>query len=329
VLGEADERLQALLLQRLDALKPKELSQQQLRMLYQAHRLTTQEWLQGKPGQQQQQQGEEDAADELAAGVFAADEDGSDDEYQYEQQTDDWELQQQQQATTPFVVVIGGSGGVYADRRAAASADEAGDGQQEQQQVAVEGGLVLHDISKCSSSSSVGSSSSSVPCWPPRLLTAAKAAAAHHATTSAARAKQQQLHVQDIFEDLGYEAPVKGFRLDGGALQPDLAFVASSSKGKHSSTRGKKDSGAAEDEAAAGGLKVAIMCDHAGRYSRNAPHQLLGYETVSGWLLEQAGWRVVRMPPHEWRLLLSDRGVQDGTAMSYVYNTLAAQGVAL
>jgi hypothetical protein len=214
-----------------------------------------------------------------------------------------------------------------------ASAGEEGDGQQQQQQqqVTVEGGFVLHDISSNSSGSGGSSSSSSVPCWPPRLLTAAKAAAAHYATTSAARAKQQQLHVQDIFEDLGFEAPVKGFKLDGGALQPDLAFVARSSKGQHSSTRGERDSGAAEDAAAAaaGDLKVAIMCDHAGRYSRNAPHQLLGYETVSGWLLEQAGWRVVRLPPHEWRLLLSDRGVQEGTAMSYVYNTLAAQGVAL
>ncbi|WIA19490.1 hypothetical protein OEZ85_004101 [Tetradesmus obliquus] len=246
VLGEADPQLQVLLLQRLEGLKPRELSQQQLRLLYQAHRLSTQDWLQGAPAGQQQQQGEEDAEDSDAAAAAAAGGFEADEDYEYADQ--------------------------YAE-----------------------------------------------------------AAAAHFAAASAARSKKQQLHVQDIFEDLGFEAPVKGLRLDAGALQPDLALIASSSKARRKSGRkGRRSAGGlGDDGAAADGVKVAIMCDHAGRYSRNAPHQLLGYETVTGWLLEQAGWKVVRLAPHEWRLLLNDRGVEEGTAMAYVYNTMAAQGVAV
>jgi hypothetical protein len=340
VLGEADQQLQVLLLQQLEGLNPRQLSQQQLRMLYQAHRLTSQNWLQGNLKQQQQQQGEEDNG---AAPAPAMDLDLDDEAYEdTEEDKHVYSWQQQQQAsTTPFVVVIGGSGSDSTDTSTtaavAAPAGGAADGQwqQRQQPEDVEGGFTLHDLSKPSSSSSSSSSRSATSSWPPRLVAAAEAAAAHFAVTSATRSKQQQLHVQDIFDDLGFEAPLKGLRLDGGALQPDLALIAYSSKARRSRSRSSssstgdiKDDGAAA-AAAAEGLKVAIMCDHAGRYSRNAPHQLLGYEIVTGWLLEQAGWRVVRLAPHEWRLLLSDRGVEEGTAMAYLYNTLAAQGVVL
>jgi hypothetical protein len=71
------------------------------------------------------------------------------------------------------------------------------------------------------------------------------------------------------------------------------------------------------------------MCDHAGRYSRNAPFELLGYWKVVGWLLEADGWRVVRFPAHEWKVLMQDRGVHEGSAVSFVYNTFISHGIVL
>jgi hypothetical protein len=154
-----------------------------------------------------------------------------------------------------------------------------------------------------------------------RLVSAGKKAAAAYAAASAARNKQQVQAVQRAFEELGFSAPVQGIRVDGGALQPDLAFIAGSSDGSSGSNDGSSGSSSS--------VKVALMCDHAGRYSRNAPYELLGYWRVYGWLLEADGWRVVRFPAHEWRLLMQDRGAHGGSTMAYVYNTLLAQGIVL
>ena len=150
-----------------------------------------------------------------------------------------------------------------------------------------------------------------------RLVLAGKKAATAYAAASAARNKQQVQAVQRAFEELGFTAPVQGIKVDGGALQPDLAFIAGSSDGSSGSSDGSSS------------MKVALMCDHAGRYSRNAQYELLGYWRVYGWLLEADGWRVVRFPAHEWRLLMQDRGAQGGSTMAYVYNTLLAQGIVL
>jgi hypothetical protein len=144
-----------------------------------------------------------------------------------------------------------------------------------------------------------------------QLLAAAQEAVAAYAAVSAARSKQHVAAVVDAFEDLGFDPPVKGLKVDG--LQPDLAFVASSSS---SSSKGEK-----------GDVKVALMCDHAGRYSRNAPFELLGYWRVHEWLLEADGWRVVRFPVHEWKVLMQDTSVHEGPAVGYVYNTLITQGI--
>lgn len=316
MLGEGEHLLQQqLLLGRLAAVRPKQLSQQLLRLLYQAHRLSTVDWLSGKAEQQQQQTEEQSVVldNRGNAGEAAQENKGV-----HACLDTDWQNVGTGQPPGQFVVVIGGDSSSSSSRDpcvgAAVIPSESGSKvrqQQQQQQVEVEGGFTLHDISRQD-----GGSSSM---WSPQLLAAAQSAAALHASTSAARSKQQQLHVQDLFEALGFETPAKGLKLDGGALQPDLAFVAETRTGKVQ----------AGQDVASAGLKVAIMCDHAGRYSRNAPHELLGYETVSGWLLEQAGWKVVRLAPHEWSLLLSDRGVDDGSALAFLYNSLAGQGVAL
>jgi hypothetical protein len=149
---------------------------------------------------------------------------------------------------------------------------------------------------------------------PRGLSRKAQAAAAAHATASAARGKQHVQAVQEAFGDLGFDAPVTGFRVDGGASQPDLAFVTGGGTGSSSS------------DAVA---KFALMCDHAGRFSKNAPHELLGYWRVAGWLLEADGWRVVRLPAHEWQVLMQDRDAHSSSGLSYVYNALVAAGVKL
>lgn len=154
------------------------------------------------------------------------------------------------------------------------------------------------------------------------LLSAAREAAGLHAAASASRSKQQARAVQDAFEGLGYDAPVKGLKVDGGGLRPDLAFVVAGTDAASTTSSSSIGSG--------GVMKVALMCDHGGRFSRNAPHELLGYWRVAEWLLQLDGWRIVRFPAHEWRALLSDREAREGaTQLSYVFNTMAAQGVPL
>jgi hypothetical protein len=155
-----------------------------------------------------------------------------------------------------------------------------------------------------------------------------KKAAATYAAASAARNKQQVQAVQRAFEELGFTAPVQGIRVDGGALQPDLAFIAGSS-GSNNGSSGSSSGSSDGSSGCSSSVKVALMCDHAGRHSRNAPYELLGYWRVCGWLLETDGWRVVRFPAHEWRLLMQDRAAHGGSTMAYVYNALLAQGIVL
>jgi hypothetical protein len=189
---------------------------------------------------------------------------------------------------------------------------------------------LLHQAHRLSAQQQAGAEAGDAEAWPPRLLAAAHAAARAHAQSSAARSRAQQAAVQGAFGDLGLAAPVQGLTLDGGALQPDLAFVAGgagSGPGSH-------------QQQALPLLKVALMCDHAARHTRNAPHELLGYWRVAGWLLEADGWRIVRLPGHEWALLVAgaqQRGKGGGdaaaaataAACAHVFNTLAAAGIPL
>jgi hypothetical protein len=164
-----------------------------------------------------------------------------------------------------------------------------------------------------------GSGTSFNHALPEQLLVAAAQAAAVRANKSASSSRQQQQHVQDLFEELGQAAPVSGLLLDGGALQPDLAFVAAVSAGKPSRSYGARGTD----------MKVAVMCDDASRCSRNPPWQLLGYWTAHAWLLEQAGWKVVRLPAYEWQLLVQDLDAEDGSDLAWLCNSLAAQGIHL
>eukprot|EP00775_Hariotina_reticulata_P009355 gene9355-9518_t len=174
-------------------------------------------------------------------------------------------------------------------------------------------GHVLHEASNARLSSSLSHA------WPEQLLVAAAQAATVRANRSAGLSRQQQQHVQDLFEELGQEAPVTGLQLDYGALQPDLAFVAPAS------SRGASGSAATRGS----DMKIAVMCDHAGRCSRNPPWQLLGYWTAHAWLLEQAGWKVVRLPAYEWQLLVQDPDAEDGSDLAWLCNSLAVQGIQL
>lgn len=302
VLEEHNATLQSMLLSRLAAAAGNAQQQQQqlidyeLRLLYQAHRLSTSEWLKAGKQQQQQRQGRKDALldrEDLDHHAAAADPDGCHDHDDHEY--DDHEHHQQ----SITYVVIGEDDSNGSSSRTATAAETSQQQQHASTAPAAAAGWTIQDLS---------STSAAAADWPVQLLAAARRAAASYASRSAKTSRAVQQHVQDLFEEMGLDAPVQGFKIDGGAMQPDLAFVAQN-----------KDLD----------LKVALMCDHVGRYSRNVPFQLLGYETVEGWLLEQAGWKVIRLTPHEWELILEDDRVHTGSALAFLYNTLAAQGLPL
>jgi hypothetical protein len=56
------------------------------------------------------------------------------------------------------------------------------------------------------------------------------------------------------------------------------------------------------------GVRVAVEVDGPSRYTRNKPYTELGKTVLKRRLLEAAGWRVVNVPLHEWRVMAaSDR----------------------
>lgn len=286
VLEEGSTPLQHLLLSRLaecsQQQQQQQLTQDDLVLLYQVHRLMTDEWLTSSKTSQPKRQRQQDVEDtgnnnDAAEEMYHAGGERRPVNY----------------------VVIGGSDDNSNSSEAGTPAAGTSLPQQTAAAVGESSGWTLHDVSK---GSAAGAD------WPPAVVEAACKAAVAHAIKSAKACRQLQQHIQDLFEEMGLEAPVQGFRVDGGALQPDLAFVAQ---------------GEGLD------LKVALLCDHDGSYTRNVPFQLLGYDTVEGWLLEKAGWKVVRLTPHEWQLILGDERVHEGSALAFLYNILAAQGIPL
>ena len=104
------------------------------------------------------------------------------------------------------------------------------------------------------------------------------------------------VHTQ-VLEEMGCE-PLEGLPVLGGALLADLALTSapggSTSKVAVQRQGGLDGGGGGQGGGMGGSLSSGL--------SRNAPHEVLGEAVVERRLLELAGWRVVPVERHVWKV---------------------------
>ncbi len=204
LLEETDSQLLAPVLRMLRGSGLKQLSQQDLVMLYQAHRLLTHGWLEARDSKGQKSSTAEQKQTELNASTSGSASSSSSSSSRSSSEATEQDLLSQADApssphaakpsTLHSMYVPGAQVDLYTDHEDAEEEEDATDSLPE-------------------------------AAWPRHIVRAAEAAAAAAAKRSISQNRRQRQDVADILEDAGLEA-VQKLALDGGALRPDVALLA-------------------------------------------------------------------------------------------------------